>query len=114
MSYSLAPVRRLPGVCAAPGRPALWYAPGDLVSVGGIDGVYVRRVPGSRGHAHILRVADLPSGMSEASYAQLESSGLLLPGPLTYGDLIRFPRSSSCLAVWGSVEVLVPAQTSLF
>lgn len=84
------------------------------MSVGGVDGVYVRRVPGSRGHAHILRVADLPPSMSAASYAQLEASGLLLPGPLTYGDLIRFPRSSSLLAVWGTVEVLEPSQSKLF
>jgi hypothetical protein len=88
MYASLAPVRRPAGVCVSRGRPGLWYGPGDLVSVGGIDGVYVRRVPGSRGHAHFIQVADLPAH-----------------GPT---------RRSNILAVWGCVEVLQPVQLSLF
>lgn len=89
MSASLAPVRRPAGCCDRRGRPHRWYAPGDLVTVGGVDGIYVRRVPGSRGHAHYMRV-------------ELAAPGLC-------------GRRSNVLPVWGAVEVLVrsPDQLSL-
>lgn len=87
MSSSLAPVRRPAGVCDRRGRPSRWYAPGDLVTVGGVDGIYVRRVPGSRGHAHFLRV-------------ELASPGLL-------------GRRSNILPCWGSVELLLAAPDQL-
>lgn len=89
------------------GRPRLWYKEGDLVSIGGVDGIYLRRVDGTRGRAHVLRVADLPKALDFDSYATLLASGLLEPGPLTYGELIRYPRRSVDLVVWGPVELLV-------
>lgn len=63
------------------GRPRLWYRPGDLVCVGGVDGVYIRRIDGTKGRAHLLAV-------------ELPSVGLA-------------SRHSASLIVWGPVELLL-------
>lgn len=59
------------------GRPRLLYSRGDLVSVGGVDGVYVRRWPGTRGRVHQIKT-ELPShGRGER-----QSAVLLVAGPV--------------------------------
>ena len=59
------------------GRPRLSYARGDLVCVGGVDGVYVRRWPGTRGRVHQIKT-ELPShGRGER-----RSALLLVAGPV--------------------------------
>lgn len=59
------------------GRPRLPYSRGDLVSVGGVDGVYIRRWPGTRGRVHQIKT-ELPShGLRER-----RSAVLLVAGPV--------------------------------